>query len=88
MRRMKLHGIVEYLKSRSVDFYHDTFDLGEEGVEGILNDYEIYEHFSDEELQELRKDLYELAEKNEFRKAVISAANTEVIEGMRMLEVM
>ena len=84
MRRMKLYRLVEYLKS--VGFHHDTFDL-EEGAEKVLAEYEIYEHFSDEELQELRKDLYGLAEQNEFSEAMRLAANTDVIEGMRMVEI-
>ena len=34
MRRKKLHAIIEYLKQ--VEFYHDTFDIEDQGVKGIL----------------------------------------------------
>jgi len=70
---MKLFNLVQYLKS--VDFYHDTFDLEEEGIRAILQEYDIYDELSEEELQELSKDLFELAEQNEFREAVVLAAN-------------
>ena len=85
MRRMKLFNLVEYLKS--VDFYHDTFELEEKGLREILSEYGINDEFTEEELKELRKDLYELAEKNEFGEAMILAANTETVGGMRMVEV-
>ena len=83
MRRMKLFLLIEYL--RSIDLHHDTFDLEDEGVEGILGEYGIHEDFSEEESEELRKDLYELGERNEFREAAILANNIE-IDGTRMIE--
>lgn len=69
MNRMKLYRIVEYLKS--VDFYHDTFDLVEDGIPKILSEYGINEEFTEQELQELKMDLHEIAEKNEFREAAL-----------------
>ena len=75
MNRMKLYKAVEYLKS--VDFYHDTFDLEDEGVEWILKEYGIYEQLSEQEQQELKKDLYELGEKNEFREAIVLASKID-----------
>jgi len=65
---MKLFNLVQYLMS--VDFYHDTFDLEEEGIEKILRQYGICEEFSTEEIEELRRELNELAEQVEFGEAV------------------
>jgi len=72
---MKLFHLVQYLKS--VEFYHDTFDLKEQGIRAILQEYDIYDELSEDEVQELSKDLYELAEQNEFREAVVLAGNAE-----------
>ena len=85
VRRMKLLGTVAYLKS--VDFYHDTFDLEEKGVRGILQEYGIYDEFTEEEVQELRKELYGLGERNEFREAMRLTTDTEGVGGMRSIEV-
>ena len=85
MRKMKLHRLVEYLKS--VEFYHDTVDLEDEGVRKVLGEYGIHDEWTTAELQELNKELYGLAEKNEFREAMKFAANAEVVEGMRMVEI-
>jgi hypothetical protein len=85
MRKMKLYNLIKHLKS--VDFYHDTFDLEDKGIEGVLAEYGICDEFTDEELQELKIDLYEMAERNEFREAVRFAENTECVEGMQMVEV-
>ena len=82
---MKLFNLVQYLMS--VDFYHDTFDLKEEGIEKILRQYGICDEFAEEELQELRKDLLELAEKNEFREAAMWARDAET-EGMIIGEIL
>lgn len=84
MRRMKLFNLVKHLKS--MDFYHDTFDLEEEGVKEVLMDYGICDSFSEEELQELNRDLYEMAERNEFREAV-RLADIDAIEEMAMVEI-
>ena len=72
MRKMKLFGLVQYLKS--VEFVHDTFDLEDKSTEGILGEYGVYDEFADDELRELRIELYKLAEQNEFREASIIAA--------------
>ncbi len=79
MRNMKLFNLIKHLKS--TDFYHDTFDLEDEGVMGVLEDYGICDEFTEEELEELRKDLYEMAEQNEFREATILATNIEAVGG-------
>ena len=84
MRSMKLFNLVKHLKS--VDFYHDTFDLEEQGVKGVLEDYGICDEFAEEELQELRTDLIEMAERNEFREVMRFVDNAEVVEGMQMVE--
>lgn len=76
MDGMKVFRLVEYLKS--VGFYHDTFDLEDEGVRGILSEYGVHDDFSEAELEELRKDLYEIAEQNEFREAATLTANPEL----------
>lgn len=67
MRSLKLNRIVEYLKA--VEFYHDTFDLSEFGVEKVMAEYGVCEEFSDEEISELKSELLKLAEQNEFREA-------------------
>ena len=88
MNRMKLFNLVQYLKS--VDFYHDTFDLEEQGIPEVLSEYGINDKLGEEELQELRKDLHDMAEKNEFREASILATAMEdkaMIPGDKALEV-
>ena len=84
MRSMKLLNLIKHLKS--VDFYHDTFDLEEEGVRGVLSDYGICDEFTEEELQELRRDLYEMAERNEIKEVMRFVDNSEYVEGMQMVE--
>ena len=82
MRKIKMHNTVEYLKL--VGFFHDTFDLEDWGVEGILSEYGIYTRFSEEETQVLQDDLYELAEQNEFREI---ARLSEIDPAQKLLEV-
>ena len=65
MRRKKLHAIIEYLKQ--VEFYHDTFDIEDQGVKGILGEYGVHDQISAEESFALREELHDLAEQNEFR---------------------
>lgn len=84
MRRMKLYGIVEYL--RSVDFHHDTFDLEEQEVKEILSAYGIDDEMTAAELQQLSQDLYPLAERNEYRQALRLAASQEAVGTMRMVD--
>jgi len=84
MRSMKLFNLIKHLKS--VGFYHDTFDLEEEGVRGVLSDYGICDEFTEEELQELRKDLFEMAERNEIKEVMRFVDNSESVEGMKMVE--
>jgi len=72
---MRLFRLVEYLKS--VDFYHDTFDLEEQGIQKVLSEYGINDELAEEELQELRKDLHDMAEQNEFREAIVLATAME-----------
>ena len=67
MNRMKIHRTVEYLKVSG--FYHDTMDV-EDGIEKILAEFGIYEEFTEEEMAELRKELFRLAEQNEFNEIV------------------
>jgi len=73
MRNMKLHRIIEYLKS--VEFYHDTFDVTGEGIRAVLAKYGINDEFTAEELQVLSEAVYLLAEQNEFSQAVYLATN-------------
>lgn len=82
MRRMKVHNTIEYLKL--VGFYHDTFDLEEQGVKKILAEYGIFDRLNGEETQVLKEELYELAEQNEFREA---ARLTETDPIQELLEV-
>jgi len=71
MRELKLHRLIEFLKS--VEFYHDTFDIAENGIREILYEYGIYDFLTKEELEVLRKELHDVAEQNEFREAVVLA---------------
>ena len=41
VRGLKLYRLVEYLKS--IEFFHDTFDLEDEGVSGVLSEYGLTE---------------------------------------------
>ena len=78
MNRIKLYKVIEFLKS--VDFYHDRFDIEENGIRKILMEYGIYTDFTEEELQELERDLFELAEHNEIREAIVFATHLEEYE--------
>ena len=71
MNRKRIHRIVEYLKT--VEFYHDTYDLADESTQGVLCAYGIYDIFSPEELRILQNELHALAEQNEFREAAFLA---------------
>ncbi len=83
MNRIRLFNLIQYLKS--VEFYHDTFDLENQGIQGVLREYGISDEFAEEELQELKKDLRDMAEQNEFREAMVLAGNTENGEIVKML---
>ena len=85
MRKRRLHRVAEYLKT--VDFYHDTFDL-EDDIEQVLAEYGICDAFTDKELGQLQKDLRPLAERNEFNEALRYAANTETVGGIRMVNIL
>lgn len=67
MREIKLFNTIQYL--RGVDFYHDTFDLEDEGIEKVLMDYGIFDEFSKTELAEIEKDLSKMAEINRLCEA-------------------
>lgn len=84
MRGMKVFNLVRYLKS-SVEFYHDTLDL-EEDIREVLKAYGIYDDFTDEEAQELRQELSELAEENELREAVRLVSEREFSDDTRMID--
>jgi len=78
MRKMKVHKIVEYLKL--VDFYHDTFDIEDLGIEDVLMAYGGFGWLTDEELSVLKNELYRLAERNEFKEAASLANHTDDFE--------
>ena len=82
MRRIKMHNTIEYLKLAG--FYHDTFDLEDQGVAGILAEYGVNSRFNEEETQALKEDLHELAEQNEFREI---ARLSEIDPAQKLLEV-
>ena len=84
MRSMKIYRIVEYLKR--TEFYHDTYDIEDNSVEAILQNYDICDSFSDEELAELTQEVTKLALRNELREAVHIASNLESVGTMRMVE--
>ena len=77
MRKIKLFNLIQYIKS--VEFYHDTFDLEEEGIKGILKEYGIYDEFTEDELQEFKQELYDMAEQNEFREAMVMASKMDLV---------
>ena len=56
-----------FINLNLVGFYHDTFDIEDQGVNGILAEYGICDQFSSEESFALREELHDLAEQNEFR---------------------
>jgi len=56
--------IVESIKDV---FFHDTLELLEKQIDEILADYDICKELNDSEKILLIADLYEIAEKNEFK---------------------
>jgi len=72
MRELKLHRLIEFMKS--VELYHDTFDIDEKGIREILYEYGIFDYLTKEELKVMKEELYDLAERNEFREAMVLAA--------------
>jgi len=66
---LRVHNIVEYIKY-SGDFLCDVDDLEERGIQEILQeDFDIYETFKNEDLQELKDELQAIALQNEIREA-------------------
>jgi hypothetical protein len=66
---LRVHNIVEYIKY-SGEFLCDVDDLEERGIQEILQeDFDIYETFKNEDLQELEDELQAMALQNELREA-------------------
>jgi hypothetical protein len=66
---LRVHNIVEYIKY-SGDFLCDADELKERGIQEILQeDFDIYETFKNEDLQELEDELQAMALQNEIREA-------------------
>jgi hypothetical protein len=66
---LRVHNIVEYIKY-SGDFLCDADELEERGIQEILQeDFDIYETFKNEDLQELEDELQAMALQNEIREA-------------------
>ena len=65
----RAHNIIEYIKYSS-DFLCDLDELEERGVQEILQeDFDIYETFKEEELEEIQGELKVIALENEVREA-------------------
>ena len=65
----RVHNIVEYIKSTD-NFLCDADELEERGIQNILQeDFDIYETFTKEELEELKDDFQVMALENEVREA-------------------
>lgn len=66
----RIHHIVEYIKS-SGNFLCDVEELEERRIQDILHeDFDIYMTFTDEEIQQLKDELYAMALENEVREAI------------------
>ena len=66
---LRVHNIVEYIKY-SGDFLCDVDDLEERGIQEILQeDFDIYETFKNEDLQELKDEFQAIALQNEIKEA-------------------
>ena len=68
-----VYRIVNYLKTAG--FYHDTFDIDDDGVSKILTEYDVFENLNEHEKTLLERDLRGLAEQNEFREAARMATS-------------
>ena len=71
MKNMKLHYMVEYMKSEK-DFPFDVEDIENE-IHMVLSWFGILEHFNAEELAILKKDLSQIALKQEYREMTRSS---------------
>ena len=67
MRRIVLNRNVEWIEQNGIDY--DTYDV-EENLDGILCHYGIYDVFDEDERVQLKEDLRQLAEQNEFREMI------------------
>ena len=66
---LRVHNIVEYIKY-SGEFLCDADELEERGIQEILQeDFDIYETFKNEDLQELKDEFQAIALQNEIREA-------------------
>jgi len=66
---LRVHNIVEYIKY-SGEFLCDADELVERGIQEILQeDFDIYETFKNEDLQELEDEFQAMALQNEIREA-------------------
>ena len=65
----RIHNIVEYIKNTG-DFLCDMDELEERGIQEILQeDFNIYQTFKSEELEEIKDEFYAMALENEIREA-------------------
>jgi len=67
MNRRKIHNIVQYIKQ--FVFEYEVEDVVQR-IESIFSDFQIYDVFTDEEMQELQKELLKLAEKFEISESL------------------
>ena len=66
---LRVHNIVEYIKYNS-EFLCDADELEERGIQEILQeDFDIYQTFKREELQELKDEFQAIALQNEIKEA-------------------
>jgi len=66
---LRVHNIVEYIKYNS-EFLCDADELVERGIQEILQeDFDIYQTFKREELQELKDEFQAIALQNEIKEA-------------------
>ena len=66
---LRVHNIVEYIKYNG-EFLCDADELEERGIQEILQeDFDIYETFKNEDLQELKDEFQAIALQNEIREA-------------------
>jgi len=65
----RVHNIVEYIRNNN-EFLFDLNEIEERGMQNILQeDFDIYQKFTNKELQNLRDELYGFALENEIKEA-------------------
>lgn len=78
MDRIKVHGIIEYLKLHEISFnFEDVVEEDVDGINGILSQYGFFRALTKDEAVEVRNALLEMAIEEEFREVERLAMNDD-----------